>query len=151
MKKNNKNNKGFSLVELIIVIAIMAILIGVLAPQYLKFVERSRQSTDKQNADEIIRAVEIYAADPEAATPFALNKTATITLNKGAAMAIGGDNAASVTAALNEAGIDDVRLKSDKWNGVVITISIDSDGNVTATPTAGMEDLLDSTTATPTP
>ncbi|MBP3295880.1 MAG: prepilin-type N-terminal cleavage/methylation domain-containing protein, partial [Lachnospiraceae bacterium] len=28
-----KNNKGFSLVELIIVIAIMAILVGVMAPQ----------------------------------------------------------------------------------------------------------------------
>ena len=45
MKKTN--NKGFSLVELIIVIAIMAILVGVLAPQYMKYVEKSRISADK--------------------------------------------------------------------------------------------------------
>ncbi len=64
MKK--MNNKGFSLVELIIVIAIMAILLVVLAPQYLKYVERSRNSTDLQNATEIVTALQIYASDPEA-------------------------------------------------------------------------------------
>lgn len=42
MKKEKMNDKGFSLVELIIVIAIMAVLVVVLAPQYLKYVERSR-------------------------------------------------------------------------------------------------------------
>ena len=36
--KKEMNNKGFSLVELIIVVAIMAVLIGVLAPTYLKYV-----------------------------------------------------------------------------------------------------------------
>ena len=34
--RNRKNNKGFSLVELIIVIAIMAILAGILIPQFVK-------------------------------------------------------------------------------------------------------------------
>ncbi len=63
MKK--MNNKGFSLVELIIVIAIMAILLVVLAPQYLKYVERSRNATDLQNATQIVDAMQIYAADPE--------------------------------------------------------------------------------------
>ena len=58
------NNKGFSLVELIIVIAIMAVLIGVLAPQYLKYVEKSRQSADLDTLDAMISAVEIYSADP---------------------------------------------------------------------------------------
>lgn len=54
-KQKSLTNKGFSLVELIIVIAIMAVLVGVLAPQFLKYVERSRKSTDVQNVASIVR------------------------------------------------------------------------------------------------
>ncbi len=36
------NNKGFSLIELIIVIAIMAVLLVILVPSYLRYVERTR-------------------------------------------------------------------------------------------------------------
>ena len=61
MKK--MNNKGFSLVELIVVIAIMAVLIGVLAPQFIKYVEKSRQTTDIQNMDTCVSAVRAYYAD----------------------------------------------------------------------------------------
>lgn len=80
MKKENMNDKGFSLVELIIVIAIMAILIVVLAPQYLKYVERSRNSTDLQNAVSLRTAIETYAADPQADTPFQKNDEFNITV-----------------------------------------------------------------------
>lgn len=65
MKKENMNNKGFSLVELIIVIAIMAILIVVLAPQYLKYVEKSRVSSDQTTIVEYINAMQVIAADPD--------------------------------------------------------------------------------------
>ena len=58
-----KNNKGFSLVELIIVIAIMAVLVGVLAPQFIKYVEQSRRSRDIQTAQEIREAVLAAIAD----------------------------------------------------------------------------------------
>ena len=42
------NNKGFSLVELIIVIAIMAILVGVVGTQVIPYLENSRKAKDQQ-------------------------------------------------------------------------------------------------------
>jgi type IV pilus assembly protein PilA len=63
------NNKGFSLVELIIVIAIMAVLVGVLAPQYLKYVKNSKVSTDITNAEELATAVNTAVADGDINLP----------------------------------------------------------------------------------
>lgn len=61
--KKEMNNKGFSLVELIIVIAIMAVLVGVLAPQYLKYVSNSKVSTDITNAGNLNTAFSAAIAD----------------------------------------------------------------------------------------
>lgn len=81
-----ENNKGFSLVELIVVIAIMAILVGVLAPAYLKYVEKSRKATDISGLDQVFDAAEAVAADIEYYVPagakFIMNaNTGVITLS----------------------------------------------------------------------
>ena len=63
--KNQKTltNKGFSLVELIIVVAIMAILIGVLAPQYLRYVEKTRLQKDNSAISEVANVIKMASAD----------------------------------------------------------------------------------------
>lgn len=61
-----KNNKGFSLVELIIVIAIMAILAGALAPALIKYINKSRRSADISNADTIRTACQTAMSDENA-------------------------------------------------------------------------------------
>ena len=67
-----KNNKGFSLVELIIVIAIMAILVGVMAPQLIKYIEKTNVSADTQLADSVKTAITTTIMDPAV-----INKNAT--------------------------------------------------------------------------
>lgn len=55
MKKTS--NKGFSMVELIIVIAIMAILAAALAPALIKYINKSRLSTDVQTGTTVASAI----------------------------------------------------------------------------------------------
>ena len=63
MKKSN--NKGFSLVELIVVVAIMAVLVGVLASAYLRYVEKTRLQKDNSAIGEVCAALQAGMADEE--------------------------------------------------------------------------------------
>lgn len=57
------NNKGFSLVELIVVIAIMAILAVTLAPRLTQYIEKSRTTSDNEAVNTIITAAKLADAE----------------------------------------------------------------------------------------
>lgn len=105
-----KNNKGFSLVELIVVIAIMAVLVGVLAPQFIKYVESSRQSTDMQNVQQLKSAVEAAVADNEGVA------SVTITVDAGA-------KTATVAGVTLDTTKQVANLKSANWQNVTYTLT----------------------------
>ena len=56
-------NKGFSLVELIVVIAIMAILVGVAVPVYTNYISSAKDGVEEQYLDELKRAINTAKID----------------------------------------------------------------------------------------
>ena len=135
LNKKKNDNKGFSLVELIIVVAIMAILVGLLAPQYIKYVEKSRKSADASNLSEMVNAVQIYAADAEVSLQAG---DYTITMNQTGTIIAGPDNKVADAVAETAPDYKNTKLKSTKWgaDNLVATIHVDDNGGtkVTYTP-----------------
>jgi prepilin-type N-terminal cleavage/methylation domain len=122
-----KNNKGFSLVELIIVIAIMAVLVAVLAPQYIKYVEKSRESKDLAALDEILRAAQTAAVDPSI-NPVGGSIAVTVTGGKITLVATTTNILPTMVANLGTTITSDVtgiEMSSTKGKAVSLTINVD--------------------------
>lgn len=124
------NNKGFSLVELIIVVAIMAVLIGVLAPAYLQYVEKSKRTSDCSAIGSIMDAMEILAADP--AVTWSKDQTATAAISATADVTYGG-TATNIGTKLNEiVPKEDARI-TGSWSDITVTGTKTSTGTVNFT------------------
>ncbi len=59
----NVNNKGFSLVEIIVVVLIMAIIAVALAPQVMKWVENSRIASDLETRNGLEKMCQLALTD----------------------------------------------------------------------------------------
>ena len=78
MNKAKKNNKGFSLVELIVVVLIMAIIAVSLAPQVMKWVNNSRIATDVSTYDSLVANCQLALTDSAAYSEVTTAAAATV-------------------------------------------------------------------------
>lgn len=60
---NNRRSPGFTLIELIVVMAIVALLVSIAAPRYLQSVERAREATLRTSLMVMRDAIDRFAAD----------------------------------------------------------------------------------------
>lgn len=123
MNKKEMNNKGFSLIELIVVIAIMAILVGALAPQLLKYIEKSRQANDVQAAGTVYTVVTTAYLDPDVTGK--PTTAGAITLPTAAGTA--GSFADEVWKGL---GSQTVSITSKAYSGGGLAVNLKADGNI---------------------
>jgi len=132
MNKIRKANKGFTLVELIIVVAIIAVLTVVLAPQYVKYIEKSKVAADDNTAATMLQEVEVAIVDASASGDD-ITTGGTITISDSGTVAGGGLDS-DITASMTEAdgGWQNAKLQQ-AGETYVITVSVDAtSGAVTA-------------------
>ena len=135
------NNKGFSLVELIIVIAIMAILVGVVGTQVIPYLENSRKAKDQQVLSSWNTAA--MSAYSNAAAKIDATKDYTITITAGdpcsvavtPADAAGKDNIENYFKELTNITTYNISKMESKAGKAIqtVTILIESDGDITTT------------------
>ena len=131
MKK--MNNKGFSLIELIIVIAIMAVLVAIIAPNLTRYLGKSKSQTDKTNLDEIKKQFKNAISD--AATDEITDVKGTYIVNKNnvslKAGATAGTGASNFLTVVSNALDADTNTKS-KVDSSKTKIEVDVSGSDSA-------------------
>ena len=140
-KNEKKDNKGFSLVELIIVIAIMAILVGIVGTQVIPYIDKSRNAKDVQKLSglctDAMTAYSSNAATLDATSVYTIEIGDSVDVKKGGAS----DTDTTLKDAFEELNgikkVSDLKLESKAGKDVTkVTITCQNTGDmITVTTT----------------
>ncbi len=118
-----KNNKGFTMAELLIVVAIIAVLVAISIPVFIGQLERSREATDMANArNAYASAVTSYLGDQETATASF----------EATQLTAGWDNEDGIISSSIKLGSDEVAVQvqlPDCEKGDTVNITVEADGD----------------------
>ena len=121
MKKTNK--KGFTLAELLIVVAIIAVLVAIAIPVFTSQLEKARESTDAANLRSAYAVASVKVLDSEkdvSAGPVAMTQT---------------DDGFKSDIKTAKIGSVELSTLTDAKTGVSYYVNIKTDGTVTITTT----------------
>ncbi len=123
-KNEKKDNKGFSLVELIIVIAIMAILVGIVGTQVIPYISKSKVAKDQQVLNSISTAAVAAYSENAATGSFTIDvfsttapsDTTQATIQSDIKATSGFENLGQFTGALGADGKADIESVTVEFN-----------------------------------
>lgn len=75
MREMMKNRRGFTLIELIVVMAILALLLAIAIPRFGNVMSSSKDKAHKANIEMLERAGELYYAENQVSSDVTFNKS----------------------------------------------------------------------------
>lgn len=123
--KKEQNKKGFTLAELLIVVAIIAVLVAIAIPMFTAQLEKAREATDLAN----IRAAYAECSAAQLTGDGNTSKDVTITQRQ----------AGWQTTGVKVGGVDVTKFKwqpADQTGDTTVTVSVDASGNFDVAPKA---------------
>lgn len=125
--RKQRDNKGFSLVEVIVVVLIMAVIAVALAPQVMKWVDKARASADFQASDDLLATAQVAVAEFESEHGAVSDESYNITA-AGVVVSGGGPEVNAGMIAIIEYYLSGIYPKVQDESGKVFQIQIRDDG-----------------------